>query len=724
MAARYGHRRDKGVLCALKALALAVFLCVPIMASAQTERSTLPATLVADSVYIDGSGRLVAEGSVEIWQGSIRLTATRVIYDQTTGVLDITGPLRLSDGPDTLLLADSGQLSEDLRAGLLASAQIVMNQQIQITAATIERSDGRLTRADAVIASACSVCAARPTPLWEIRAARVSHDEDTRTLTFERAQVRVHGVPVAMLPRLRVPDGSIDRVHGLLAPDYAITSEFGLRVAVPYFIPFGDNRDLTLTPMMSSLGMRGLAFRWRQAFANGGIDVGGQVNIDRIRPGDLRGYLYARALFALRGGWQFTADAILPRDQTYLPQYRLTGTDRLTSHITLERIRRDQALRGRLQLLRSLRWNENNTRLPNRVAQVDWDQRLPALGGELTLAGRLRAHVRASQIDGIDGRDVGRLALMARWQRRTVLAGGLLGTVALQGRLDQVGVNDDSAFPDPISRAALEGMVELRWPLARVDGGGGQQLLEPVVQLIGATRRLAALPNDDNLMPDLDGGNLFSPLRYSGLDAPDDGSRVNAGLRWMRQAPGGWSIEALVGRIFRQSPLTGFAAGHVHALGQVRSDLLLAGRLSTAQGLTFSLRLLVDDNRSLSRSEAGLSFVAPTGTAITTRHIYMPAAPAEARPLSLNSWSVDLSHGFTSGWQGTFGWDFDITTREFDRTRGSLSFRNECVGVDVFLSRRFATSTNLAASTSFGLRVNMLGLTGGSAGPVGRTCRA
>src|SRR5690606_15943122 len=31
-----------------------------------------PATLMADQVFIDPAGRLVAEGSVEIWHGSIR----------------------------------------------------------------------------------------------------------------------------------------------------------------------------------------------------------------------------------------------------------------------------------------------------------------------------------------------------------------------------------------------------------------------------------------------------------------------------------------------------------------------------------------------------------------------------------------------------------------------------------------------------------------------------
>jgi LPS-assembly protein len=267
-------------------------------------------------------------------------------------------------------------------------------------------------------------------------------------------------------------------------------------------------------------------------------------------------------------------------------------------------------------------------------------------------------------------------------------------------------------------------MIELRWPLARVDAQGGQQLLEPVVQLIGARRSLAALPNDDHLMPELDGGNLFAPIRYSGLDAPDDGRRINAGLRWMRHDPAGWSVETLVGRIWRQDSGPGFAPGHIEPLGAERSDWLVAGRLATADGLGLGLRVLFDEARTVSRSELSLTWAPASGTGLVSRYLYVPANLAEARLASLNEWSVDLSHRFESGWHGSVGWDYDMGTGEWGAARTGLAFRNECLAFDLSLSRRFATSTNLTASTRFGLRVELLGLTGRTLGPAGRSCRA
>lgn len=316
-----------------------------------------------------------------------------------------------------------------------------------------------------------------------------------------------------------------------------------------------------------------------------------------------------------------------------------------------------------------------------------------------------------------------RAALAFGWQRREVLAGGVLLSLGLRGRLDHVRVSDDPDFVQPVTRRAAETTVELRWPWVGSDRAGGRQLIEPVARLTLARQSQAVLPNEDHLLPELDAGNLFAPIRHSGLDAPDDGSRLDAGLRWMRHDPSGWSAEGVVGRVFRRMPLTGFDAGHRQPLGARRSDWLLAGRLRSEQGLAVGLRLLIDDNRTLSRGEATASLQRERGTSLSTRLLHVAANPAEARPQPLNEWSVDLGHTMVSGWRGTLGWDYDFGARELSAARSGLVFRNDCMAVDVSLSRRFVTSTNLTPSTRFGLRFELLGLSGGTLGPSGRACR-
>ncbi|MFN4098636.1 MAG: LPS-assembly protein LptD [Pararhodobacter sp.] len=710
-------RLRAGALATALLLPAALLFPAPLLAQ-------VPATLMADQVFVDPAGRLIASGSVEVWHGSVRLTATRVTFDRRQDRLDVEGPLTISDGPDQVFLADSAQLSPALRAGIITGARVVLDQQLQVAAARLERSSNGVSQMDSVVASSCPVCATNPTPLWEIRAERVIHDEESGRMRFHRAQFRFAGVPVFYVPRMDLPAPNTPRLRGFLRPELSLDSELGLAFGIPYFIPFGDAQDLTLTPSVSSAGMVSLGFRWRMARQNGGIELGGQLTHDDLTPRDLRGYGFVRALFHLRNDWVLTADVTIPSDRTYLETYDITNDARLQGHVTLQRIRRDQAVRARLLGFYSLREADVNDELPNTAMQADLQQHHSLAGGDLAVTLGAMAFRRAStEALGGAGRDVARASVGLGWRRGAVLARGVLATAALDARVDHVVVSDDIEFSDPVTRRALQGMIEFRWPWAAASQDGTRHVIEPVLQVIGAQRRGGQLPNDDHTMPELDGGNLFALTRYSGEDAPDDGSRVNAGLRWTRHTASGWSTEALAGRIWRRDALPGFDPAHEQPLGIERSDWLLAGRLTHPEGHAFTLRALMGDDSSLSRAEANLAWSSGR-TVLSASYLFVPANSFEDRSVDLAEWSMDVTRRLSNGWSTSVGWDYDFGQDLFATARTGLTFTNECLAFDMTLARHFVTATNASASTRFNMRVELLGIGGRAPSPGGRTCRA
>lgn len=706
----------------MASVGLALALIAAPLAPARAQ-GALPATLIADQVRTDPSGRLIAQGSVEIWHGSARLTASRVIFDRRGDQLQVEGPLTLSDGPDTVILADAAQINPQLRAGLLQSARIMLDQQLQIAAARVQQGGNGVTEMQSVVASSCEVCAANPTPLWEVRADSVTHDANTNRLLFRRAQLRLAGVPIFYSPRLILPAPGNTRLRGLLTPDVSLDSDLGLAVGLPYFIPFGDHRDLTLTPTASTEGMTSLGLRWRSARENGGVEIGGRIARDDLLPGEWRGHLYLRALYRLSGGWELTANLQGVSDRTFLETYGISDESRLTSHITLQRIQRDQFARARVLGFRSLRAADNNALLPNTAAQADLIRRFglgqTALGGEAWLNLGARAHYRSSNT----ARDVARAHLELGWRRSGVLAGGILGAVAVQGRVDHVRIAQDATYPDPVTRRALQGMVEFRWPWAAQAAGGASHVIEPVVQMIAAQVAGAPLPNDDHTMPELDSGSLFAFSRYSGADARDDGRRVNAGLRWTRHDGDGWSSEAMIGRIWRDAPIDGFDPLHHQPLGQRRSDWLVAGRLDLGQGTAMALRVLIDDSARLSRAESNLHW-SGRSVDVTSRYLFAPASTFESRTTELSEWRLDLARRTSGGWTARLGWDYDVAQNLVSTARTGLEFRNECLSFDLSLARHFVTATNPSASTRLSMRLELLGIGGRAPVVNGRTCRA
>ena len=252
-------RRGLGIVCLL------ALMLLPIPVRAQEL-----ASLVADQITVDPAGRVTATGNVQVFYQGTVMTARAVSYDQNGDQLTITGPIEVNDGSGTALFANQAELDRDLRDGVLTSARMVLDQQLQIAAAEIARVDDRYTRLDRVVASSCEVCAANPVPLWEIRAARVIHDDVERQLYFSNAQIRISGVPIMFLPRLRLPDPTLKRASGFLIPQFKTSSDLGTGLKVPYFFAFGDHRDLALKVVAMTEVLADLREKGRVAFE---IDV-------------------------------------------------------------------------------------------------------------------------------------------------------------------------------------------------------------------------------------------------------------------------------------------------------------------------------------------------------------------------------------------------------------------------------------------------------------------
>jgi LPS-assembly protein len=160
---------------ALGAAILTALLSASPLTGQTTGQTPDQATLVADQILINADSTMVANGAVEVLYKGTRLTASKITFDQTSNLLKIEGPIAIDDGSGTVILASEAEISSDMRNGILKSARLVLQDQMQLAAAQMDRVDGRYTQLSRVVASSCQVCPTNPRPLWEIRASRVVH---------------------------------------------------------------------------------------------------------------------------------------------------------------------------------------------------------------------------------------------------------------------------------------------------------------------------------------------------------------------------------------------------------------------------------------------------------------------------------------------------------------------------------------------------------------------
>lgn len=664
-----------------------------------------PAFLVADEIRLEGADRLVASGAVEVLYGGARLRARRITYDRRDRRLDIEGPITLQDGERLLLLASAAELSDDLRSGILRSARMVLDDQVQMAAASIRREGGNISELRRAVVSSCEVCADNPTPLWEIRAARVTHDAQAQRLWFENASLRLMGVPVLWLPWLQLPDPTVERASGLLVPKIRTTSQLGTGLQLPWFQTLGPSRDLLLTPWISPR-TRTLELRYRQAFANGALQFDGALSRDRLHRDGVRAYLFGQGRFALGADFTLGFGIEAVSDPAYLLDYDFSGKDRLASVLRLERVRRDELIVARLVSLRSLRADEIpiEDTLPFLLAEAQWQRRLPGLaGGEGLLALSFSGVGRRSDLDA-EGRDVLRLGGLAGWERRWRFGPGV--EAHLQGRLELDGwwVRQDGAYPDRLGRAVPAAALTLRWPLARPLPGGGLSVIAPVVQLAWSQVIGDTPPDEDSTLAEFGEANLLALDRFAGHDRREEGLRAVLGLSWSHFGAD-WQAGMTLGRILRAEAADFPTAS---GLGGQHSDWLLAGHLSAGSGLFFSGRLLLDDHLALTRAEARLEAAGERG-GLSATYARIPADPDEGRERAIDELTLAGRWQMGRNWLGQGGLRYDLDLDRASRADLGLRWRNECLSLDLSLSRRFTSSTSVEPTTSVGLSLALNG---------------
>jgi len=670
------------------------------------------ATLVADSVIVSNNAVITASGNIEILYGKSRLTAQQIIYHGADGSLIIEGPIVLSDGDKTMFLASSAELSADLRNGILRGARMVLDQQLQIAATEIARVDGRYTQLYKTVASSCKICANRPVPFWQIRAKKIIHDQQERQLYFTNAQFLIGNVPVFYLPRLRLPDPTLKRATGFLAPTIVNSTRLGSGLKIPYFIAIGDHADVTLTPYLSSQ-TRTLEARFRRAFRTGTIVFNSALSSDDLRDGP-RAYLFGSGRFQLPRDYRLIFDVELTSDPSYMLDYDYSGKDRLESIVAVARTKRDEYFSASLKSYRTLRGSELaiEDQLPNLQGEIVYEKRFfpTSIGGQGSWEISLRGHGRESNLDQL-GRDVARLGGRLSWARGHVFTNGMVGRLGGEMTSEAYYIAKDSTFPKYASYMTPALEAELRWPMVRGGKSAASMVLEPVVHLAWTDTIGSNVPNEDSTLVEFDEGNLFAISRYPGDDRYERGLRGTAGLKWTRYDPDGWSLGLAVGRVLRVEDLGQFT--RASGLDGDRSDWLAGAQLKLDERLSLTTRGQFNDNFSFTKSETRLAWAADK-LSMAANYSWIIPDLGENRPNHTSQMNFDGIYRIGNNWQASAEWRYDFEAGKATRAGLGLQFQTDCVRFDLSLSRRFTSSSSVRPDTKINLDVLLIGFGSGS----------
>jgi LPS-assembly protein len=238
-------------------------------------RGQAPLYLRADALRGQTNAEVQATGAVEMRHAGIVIRADQLRYDQAEDLAVAQGKVRISfEG--SVIRGPEAHLEVQRAQGYISQP----DYDFAITGAGghAERIDLLGPGRSRVIRGNYTSCLrdGSEEPDWVLSAQQLDLDFDAGVGVAEGAELRFLSLPILSLPSFSFPL-SDQRKSGWLPPNLDVTSGSGIELGIPYYWNIAPNRDVTITPSIST--RRGFAvngeFRYLEPSFSGrlGLDL-------------------------------------------------------------------------------------------------------------------------------------------------------------------------------------------------------------------------------------------------------------------------------------------------------------------------------------------------------------------------------------------------------------------------------------------------------------------
>ncbi len=488
-----------------------------------------------------------ALGDVVVKRENLTLYTDRLIYRQAQDTITALGNVRMDDGHNTIY-AERVELADKMSRGEMNKIKVIMIDGTQIRAEQFRKkaNDNKIMRYAAY--TPCDFCQDIESPLWQIRARKITHDAANKDINYNDAMLDIKGVPVFYTPFMSHPDPTVKRRSGLLTPNFGSSSYLGAFLQLKYFWDINPNADFTFTPTFNTDKNTVWGGRYRQYFNKGYVDLKGTFLEDdnNDRPKN-RGNLVAFGRYELNDYWVFDTDINYVSDELYLKEMDYDDDDKawLTSRLRLQRFdNRDYAsvetyyyklLSYNLRYTDSEILKNSKNSKPLTAPLIDYEN----IGDSNAWGAYWKTNVNFASVYHDENEETQRLTMINSWNLPWTSPFGERYRIVASLKSDAYYVDrylatTQSDYTGDVYRVFPQLGIEWKLPFVKATESS-RQIIEPVVVGVLAPNggnKADKIPNEDSEDVELDDTNVLDLDRYAGYDRNDTGSRISYGVNW------------------------------------------------------------------------------------------------------------------------------------------------------------------------------------------------
>lgn len=531
----------------------------------------------------------VAEGDAQLRRGDLTINADRISYDQSQDLAVASGKVRITEQKNRYSGPELQLKIQRFEGYFINPTYFFSRSQAGGTADRIDFIGSQRSVATNATYSSCPADGSGD-PAWLLTGERVDTNFDTNEGVADNAVLRFLGVPIMWAPRLSFPLTD-ERKSGWLPPSFAIDSNAGVQVEVPYYWNIAPNRDATLTPTVSvrrGVGL-GAEFRYLEPTYDGQLNLN-FVPDDRVAD-------RSRYAFNARHDVEWADDTRLAirlkrvSDDDYWKDFqREEGT--ITPRLLLSEIQVTRPFGDWTTYARATRWQVLQD--PESLIVTPY-QRLPQIGArtiqaiglglEVSFEGEFNRFTNPGSTIEVNRNDGSRFHALTSISRPWASQGWTLTPkVTLNAASYSLDRSVLAGSGKQVSRVIPTFSLDSAWELERDASWFGTDLvqtLEPRLLYVNTPyRNQDKFPIFDAAGRDLNFETIFSENAFSGIDRVSDSHEVTGGLttRLINPLSGAelLRIGAVQRYLFRNQRVTPQGS----PLTQRVSDLLLLGSTS------------------------------------------------------------------------------------------------------------------------------------------------
>jgi LPS-assembly protein len=694
-----------------------------------------PVLLTADEVSYDRDLHIVtARGHVEITSGDRILRADVVSYNEGTKVVTASGNLTLMEPTGDVVFGNFMELTDDLKNGVIQNLRAILQDYSRLAAVSGRRAAGNITVAREGVYSPCELCRDNPSapPLWQLKAARIKHDQNEKEMSYRDAWLEMGGVPILYTPYLEHPDGTQGRKSGFLTPGYASSTATGTRIPVPYYQVVDDSSDITFIPIFIPNDNPVIAAEYRKRTDEGYMGVSGsfvkpETHNTFLDPTgttqtyDWRGHVKGDAQFDIDNEDRWGFNVARASDRYYLDNYSLLSRfqfpnyNALTSRVYAERFFGPSS--GSYAVVNAYSFQgllptDVPAEAPNVLPSLDYHY----IGDKGRYGSYYSLDSSTLEVLRRTGTEDQRITAKPGWHLPYISKDGQVYSLdaTVQGDMWHAsGIN--LAADDPFN-PTVDGYTERLFPQLALGwrdpfirrGRDLQTIVEPIATIdvapnMGSQGRY---PNEDSRGVVFDAANIFSANRFPGYDRVDGGERINYGLNTdFTRLQGGSRLQLFVGQSYRfeRNPALPTGSG----LDTKQSSYVTKVVFTPHQWVNSSVQGQFDPHFETQVFNPSISVGPPNVAALTASYLFVKAS---TQPTVL---TTDVKQIYPSAYiRLTPHWRFqaydaiDLGVNSGPLIEGAAAvYEDECLIFEADVQRRFVGSVNNPEETFFTVRV-------------------